>query len=474
MHASRLTTSPLRTCFSVLVAALVLSCLLGARTADAAPLQQLQGTLTTSTTDYVVKSSPSDPRYWSQGKVYGLPAECPTCESGVALGSLVLAREGVSTSFDSIAVATQTFDRLISKYRRADGAFAVANDGSPDITTVFLGNDLGMALVLGDGVLPAATKQRWRPAVTGAADFLIRNGNLRWYTNGNITLANAALMWLAYETSGDAKYRTAYDTALDFALSPPQARWPGFGLRVTRQGSAADGSDSSGYLAESGGGTPGFDAEYSGVTLDVASRLYLVSRDARVKKLANMIMNQLMPRVTTSWWLDTSGGTRHTEAQRQVPFMSAGPSVLATAAGRSDLTAGLDGQVAQIATTMQDGMRYANPDYYKALGVEARRRGRRPRRRPRDVHPATRPRRSPSPPRRSGSHRRPRPRPPPDRLRPPPRPRRLRDRRRRRRRRRSGARPSAPRRAGGRARRGRRAPAGSPPRPLAPAVAPLR
>ena len=393
----------------------------------------------------------------------------------MALGSLVLAREGVSTSFDSIAVATQTFDRLISKYRRADGAFAVANDGSPDITTVFLGNDLGMALVLGDGVLPAATKQRWRPAVTGAADFLIRNGNLRWYTNGNITLANAALMWLAYETSGDAKYRTAYDTALDFALSPPQARWPGFGLRVTRQGSAADGSDSSGYLAESGGGTPGFDAEYSGVTLDAASRLYLVSRDARVKKLANMIMNQLMPRVTTSWWLDTSGGTRHTEAQRQVPFMSAGPSVLATAAGRSDLTTGLDGQVAQIATTMQDGMRYANPDYYKALGgrlgvAVAALAGDPVRCTPDAATPAApvtvaAPTVGPAPSPAAPAATRPAATPTTAKG--------LRGRRRRRRRRRSGARPSAPRRAGGRARRGRRALAGSPPRPLVPAVAPL-
>src|SRR6185436_19574088 len=114
--------------------------------------------------------------------------------------------------------------------------------------------------------------------VAGAADFLIRNGNLTWYTNGNINIGNTELFYLAWRVSGAERFRQAYNQSWAFTLHPPQDRWPGFGLQLLDTGSSSvDDNGAAGYLAESGGGQPGFDAEYAGVQLDVVSHLYVLS-----------------------------------------------------------------------------------------------------------------------------------------------------------------------------------------------------
>ena len=69
-------------------------------------------------------------------------------------------------------------------------------------------------------------------------------------------------------------------------------------------------------VTESGGGAPGFDPEYSLLQLDDASRLYVESGDRRALRLANLLVNALLPRVDADWALDTSGGTRRPQEGR--------------------------------------------------------------------------------------------------------------------------------------------------------------
>jgi hypothetical protein len=192
--------------------------------------------------------------------------------------------------------------------------------------------------------------------VAGAADFLIRNKNLAWYTNGNIVIGNALTMALAFRLTGNSKYSTAYQTALTFAVSPPQSRWPGRGLIYTVRGSRADGLDSKGYFTEEGYGRVGFDAEYTQVQLDHLAALYLVTNDTRVRTYLNVLHNQLDGRVNkVTWLLDTSGGTRHPMMGRTFPYDTGSLSVLANVGGRTALQTHLAGQSAMYSKAFASG-----------------------------------------------------------------------------------------------------------------------
>jgi hypothetical protein len=217
--------------------------------------------------------------------------------------------------------------------------------------------------------LGAVTGTKWLRALTGIADFLIANGNLAWYTNGNVNLGNAELFYLAWRASGDPVYWAAYNQAWSFALHPPQVRWPGFGLHLISGG--APGGYQAGYLAESGGGAPGFDPDYTQFQLDILSRLYVLSGDPRVLSVANMLIGALLPRVNTATWtLDTSGGTRHPQQGRLVPFTTPGLAVLGWLGARRELAAMFASQLSAIEHYYLGALTYSSPDMYRGLGTQ--------------------------------------------------------------------------------------------------------
>jgi hypothetical protein len=126
-----------------------------------------------------------------------------------------------------------------------------------------------------------------------------------------------------------------------------------------------------GYLAESGGGAPGFDPEYAGTQLDVASRLYVLSGDPRALRLANLLTNAVLPRVGGTWLLDTSGGTRHPLPDRHVPFTTPALAALAWLGGRSDLAADVPHQFARINQAYRAAIHYGgSANMYHGLGSQ--------------------------------------------------------------------------------------------------------
>ena len=304
------------------------------------------------------RSGPNDHQYFSNGVWHSPDAlEVYNIGPGTAAAALWLATGGTDARLRSLAI--KTIDTVISK-RNADGSFGAANDG-PDIMAMSLGVEIGNAYLDLKSTLEPPRAARWRNAVAGAADFLIRNGNLAWYTNGNINAGNTELFYLAWRATHEPRFRTAYNQSWAFMLHPPQSRWTGFGLHVlpTDSRSRGDGG-AAGYLAESGGGPPGFDPEYSAVQLDIISRLYVLSGDPRALRLANLLTNALLPRVDRTWLLDTSGGTRHPWPDRHVPFMTPAIAVLAWLGGRSDLSADIPRQFARISREYRGATRYGN------------------------------------------------------------------------------------------------------------------
>lgn len=304
------------------------------------------------------RSGPNDHQYFSNG-VWHSPDGLGVYNIGPGTAAAALWHATGGTDARLRRLAIRTFDTVISK-RNTNGSFGAANDG-PDIMAMSLGVEIGNAYLDLKSTLGRGRAARWRTAVAGAADFLIRNGNLAWYTNGNINAGNTELFYLAWRATHEVRFRKAYNQSWTFMLHPPQSRWPGFGLHMLPTASLTRGDGgAAGYLAESGGGPPGFDPEYSAVQLDIISRLYVLSGDPRALRLANLLTNALLPRVDRTWLLDTSGGTRHPWPDRHVPFMTPAIAVLAWLGGRSDLAADIPHQFARIDREYRGATKYGN------------------------------------------------------------------------------------------------------------------
>ena len=299
-------------------------------------------------------AGPLGPYY--QGVWSSQSNDCWTCNDGgpasAAATAYVLSGR---TQPLLLAEAERTIDRAIIDWQRPSGAFVgpAAMSSTPDIDTMFFGVEEGNAYLELAPSLDSARRARWRASLGAAARFLIHNGNLRWYTNGNINLGNAELLYLAWRATGNPTLERAYNQAWNFALHPPRDKWPGRGLVLVRAPRRADGSDGKGYLTETGAGGTGFDAEYTSLQLDIACRLYLLSGSRQALRLANLEVNMLLPRITSDWLLNTSDGTRHTEPNRKVSLITSAFAVLGLAGGRADLARSALPQLGAIASAYE-------------------------------------------------------------------------------------------------------------------------
>ena len=266
---------------------------------------------------------------------------CFRCDAGPALA--LAASAYLTHNVAQRRWAKHILDEEIRRHQQENGAFGTA-PGGPDIDTMFFANTLGVSTLLMKSQMGKPRYTRWTAAVTGAADYLIANKNLAWYTNGNIVIGNTLTMALAYRLSGDDKYKDAYETALNFAVSPPP-RWAGRGLIYTKKGTRADGRDSKAYFTEAANGKVGYDPEYTQVQLATLAPLYLVTRDPRVLSYLNALTNQLDPRVSKrTWKLATSGGTRFPQRGRAIPYDTGSLAVLANVGGRHEFRGYLEPQ----------------------------------------------------------------------------------------------------------------------------------
>ena len=267
--------------------------------------------------------------------------DCWACaQGGAATAAATLYVLGGESNPTLLQEAEQTINTAIAQQQTPDGGFTPpAGDGQSEaIATMFFGVELGTSYHLLAPYLDPATKAAWQASLANVGDYLITSGNAIWYSNGNINLGNTELFWLIWQATGETQFETDYNNSWAFIDAPPQSKFPGNGWVTVTAPTEANGSDGAGYFTEAGAGGTGYDPEYSMLQLDVAARLWLLSGDPRALYAANMLMNQEMTRVnTTTWMLDTSNGTRHTDADRYVGFQTGALAVLGLGAGRSDL-----------------------------------------------------------------------------------------------------------------------------------------
>jgi hypothetical protein len=238
--------------------------------------------------------------------------------------------------------AVDAINIAIKTRQQPNGGFTAppVADGLGDtegIDTAWFGVEFGTVYDLLAPDLPASTRTHWQGSLARAADYLETSGNAGWYANGNLNLAYTELFWLTWHATADPRFKVDYNQSWQFVGHPTNPIVSGNGWVTLRPASAATGEGGLGYFTESDGGPPGFDAEYSMIQLDVLARLYLLSGDPRALRAANMILDMELPRINrTTWMLNTSGGSRHPQAGRQVGWLTSAFAVLGFA-GRSDL-----------------------------------------------------------------------------------------------------------------------------------------
>lgn len=269
-------------------------------------------------------------------------------------------------------VATTTVNTAIDIRQQSIGTFISAigtpNPNIDQVDSIFWGAEMAMTTMLLAPDLRSDEMAKWQTSLRALGDFYVKNKNLTWYANGNVNLQLAELFWMVWRVTGDPKYLTDYQQMLAFTEHPDPARWPGRGEIITTPPTSVDDRDGAGYFAETGAGGTGYDPEYTELQLTAVARLALLSGDPEAMRLTNLLVDQLLRRVDqTTWTLDASGGTRHTQPVRQVPFLTPALVILGRFGGRSDLLPLIDGQQAATqATYLAPGN--DNDAYRRGLG----------------------------------------------------------------------------------------------------------
>jgi hypothetical protein len=308
----------------------------------------------------VMGLAPDDPRRYASGVWSDPGTDCWWCLDAAGTAAAVLARQTTPADAPLLRVATSTFDNAINKHQTADGSW-----DENAIDTGFFAVELGTSYLELRDLLPARTRSLWVKAMRRAADYIIDQHELTWYINGNINLRQAGVMWMTWKITGDAQYEADFKSEWAFTMDPPHARWPGFGLHLTRVPARADGSDGAGYLAESGGRRPGFDPEYTMTQLDTATNMWVVSRDPRWLRLMNLFFNRLRARIKTStFMLNATGGTRKSLV---LPFYSGGLAVLYASGDRPDLAGLVPRDLAHLEALYLDPSNFDSANFYRGL-----------------------------------------------------------------------------------------------------------
>jgi hypothetical protein len=331
------------------------------------PLAQTEATAQLVFASHFARDGAADPRYYEDGVWHG-PDACWTCATGPAGLGAVLWAAGRLTDPAQKAAVVDTFDHAIATRQLADGSYG--DDGnSKAINIAFFAPVLGNALlVLGDR-LPAATRARWSRSLRRSSEFLAEHNELTWYVNGNINLAYALTLYVTWRATGDGRFRSLYQRELRFAISPPASRWKGHGLEIRRKPARADGADGRGFLSETGAGGTGYDPEYTYVQLDVLSRLYALSGDRSVLRLANLLTNQTLQNVNAKWNLLTTG-TRHPQPNRYVPYSTPAIVVLGRLGANSALMERMGPQLSRTLELYRSTTTFTHQNFYRGADIQ--------------------------------------------------------------------------------------------------------
>lgn len=293
---------------------------------------------------------------------------CPRCN--VALGEAAAVSAYATPNAGKLAYAEWIFDQALHLAPQPGLMTPATNELGPGEATMFYIDELGPSLNMLRPQLDQAHIVSYTNAITNAADWLQADGDYSYYSNGNVNIGIAGVAALAYQQTGNPTYLGYYNKTMAFMANPTQPRWKGYGWVVSQQPTSATGVDGAGYFTETGRAGTGLDIDYTQLQVDQLARIWLINHDPKILYYMNMEINTLLAKTnTTTWGLDSSGGTRHpqTNPRRIISFDSVAYQVLANN-GRSDLRANQASELAAINRFLSSPGGYA-PGYYYDLGL---------------------------------------------------------------------------------------------------------
>lgn len=202
----------------------------------------------------------------------------------------------------------------------------VANDPN---TTIPLVIDLAWILhQLPAGSISSARYRRWLESCQANCDYLDAwpTGSITtYYINGNYQaqLCSAYSLTATVSRASQApRYWDMYERAYAFMIDPDSfnpGRWVNYGLTIDVAGTDYNWDDTEAHLSENHGEVPGpainYDPNYTLYTLDVLSRMAVITRDTRIIRLINALGNKLAPKIFDEtgippWTCNGVGGSR--------------------------------------------------------------------------------------------------------------------------------------------------------------------
>jgi hypothetical protein len=313
---------------------------------------------------YITKNGPSDQQYWSHGSFVagGAGITCWYCYDTPATAAAVISEVGTG-SRQVRQIAISTYSHAIRTYEQPSGEI-IGGNGSNPVGTGFFAVQLGISYLELKSYLSTATKALWANAIGRSADFLISSGGLAYYINGNVNLRQTEVLWLAWAITGQRKYYASYQQEYAFTLTPTAPQWSGYGIQFATVPTAPLGANGAGYLTESEGNKPGFDASYTLTQLDIAASLYVLTHSNRYIWLMNVLFNQLRPLVNSSYILDAHNGTRKNDT---VAFLTTAPFVLLMSGDRPDLSKFWLHQLTAIHAQYRSAETFASTGFYLGM-----------------------------------------------------------------------------------------------------------
>lgn len=220
--------------------------------------------------------------------------------------------------------------------------------GSTDnsIDTMEFGRFVAMTLLLYGDKLDGARRARWLDKLVQGCDYMRAHGNFEYYTNGNIMLGNYSYAKLVGLLSRQQRIHDMAERNWWMLIEPyvvrPGQGWEPYGFKQSAVDPYPwDGSTTSGYFTETGAGGTGLDYDYSQYQLSIMSFIYVLTRDARIPRYMNLLINQIWSRVSlVDVTINTKLGTRHTETtDRFLPYTTSSLGTATQLLGRTDLGA---------------------------------------------------------------------------------------------------------------------------------------
>lgn len=321
---------------------------------------------------YATPQAPKDPTWFTNGHWVGSDETLAKTQGGGLAACAIGWKYSNETNGCLVSMCDQTIAWTIANYQRPDGAFGKPGDPNAAITNVWFVRDFALAWAIIGHAFSANKAAAYEKALRAALDWHLARGETKWWTNGNLEVAEAEMWFNGWKATGDPRYKTAYEAQIPWLIKPPQDKFNGKGWRTSKATARMEGffteDPPPSYPVTWTVTEKQYDPEYSQVQLTSMTRLFVTSDNPWLLGLGQGLLDKLLHRVNATYQLDCAGGSRHGEPGRKAAFVTPALAVYSRH-GRPDLVGRAQAQWPVIDATFRQTFTYASINWYQELAT---------------------------------------------------------------------------------------------------------